>query len=439
MKFLIHVDQSVPASVRAFLEHVGTLEEYRAGGSGSGYDLVVLDDAKAAAADGRDLIRRVLEGDGSILILGATESRKKEVGDLIGFSSHGDGAAYFVRALRDGAGRRHFRIHEQSFPESVDTFYQEVTGEGSTVTPVTEVEHVSIYRRGVDRADVPEDEMKRFAERVLTLISGGPLLSTLEGIPPGLVWRSWIYSMCQCWIALGEKTKVGTPPQQGISCETTYEFDGYLNNYPETGSFQYLMLRQSGIFQTNGMKNDNDHNRGWFLTQLAPEFRPAPQLFYYQSSPANANNTKTVTTGSSFEVNFSNQGVGATYQVNKSETEVIADWGVVQKSGSSWVYAQATPYSGTTLDFPSSAIKKDDKGEIKPLPTISKYSLQFDVQIVWKTNQLVNAAVDVACTNLTRVDYLLTEYYSGTKWDGRMWYSPVVWSPVYTINLGLLT
>jgi hypothetical protein len=146
-----------------------------------------------------------------------------------------------------------------------------------------------------------------------------------------------------------------------------------------------------------------------------------------------------VTTGSSFDINFSTDGGGASYQFSKSETREIADWGVVQISGSSWRYAQATPYKGTTTSFPSDMVESNDKGELKGLPTISKYSLQFDTQIVWKTNSVITSSVQINCTNYLRVDYIITEYQSGTKWNGYWWYYPTTWTPFFSINLGLLT
>jgi hypothetical protein len=440
MRFLVHVDRGLPPLFHQFIEHLGTIERHAAGAHPSSSDVVVLDAATAVTDAGRELVRQAIESDRAVLLLDAGDEQKRALVSVTGFASQGPGAVYLVQPVRDHAGRQHFSILEQSFPSKLTLVFQEARGEGEGVNWRGEALETPILAEGGGPAEVPADELERFGDKVRERLLSPPAPPLrAQAIPPDLKWKAWVYTQCQCFTASGGRSSIGTPADQYISCQTTYEFEGYLNNYPETGAFQYLFLRQSGIFQTNGMAHDDKHTRGWYLTQLAPNFVAPGNLFYYQSSPANAAGKKTVTTSSSFTVNFETGGAGASYNFSKSETEDIYDWNVVQISGSSWRYAQAVPYPGTTTSWPSSAVESDDKGELKPLPIISRYSLQFDVQIVWKGNQLITTVVPIACNNYLRVDYIMTEYHSGTKWEGYWWTFDSRPFATFQIDLGLLT
>jgi hypothetical protein len=438
MRLLIHVESRLPGPMLGFIEHISTVERDVVGKNVEEYDLVVIDDRTALQGPGRDLVERAIEADRAVLLLNGTDEHKDVLGQVIGFSSPGPSLAYVVRPVRDHAGRQHFQILEQLPPSPLPrVVFQEAQGEGDGITELGDSTELDL---GPGPSQVPLDELARFAKKVKALVTEPPRLTAAGGpVPPDLKWKSWVYSQCQCFTASGSRSNLGTPANQYISCQTTYEFDGYLNNWPETGAFQYLFLRQSGIFETNGMAHDDAHTKGWYLTQLAPSFRAPSQLVYYQSSPPNVIGKTSATTSSGFTVNFDTGGAGASYEFSSSETWEIADWEIVQLTGNSWRYSQARPYPGTTTSFPDSMVESNDKGELKGLPAISKYSLQFDVQLVWKTNELVRSTVQIDATNYLRTDYIITHHESGTKWTGYWWYYPSVWQPSFTINLGLLT
>ena len=436
MQFLLNAKEPSDV-VLDFLDHTGVVHRTLAEGTVTDYDAVVLDQVTALDSAGRDLITAAIGADRAVVLLEPADEQKAVLTDVIGFGSAGPSALYVVVPCRDNVGGQHFRILEQRYPtQLVQLMHQEASGEGPGVTERGDVIELDL---GGTPPEVPLEELKRFGKEVKDLLTSRPMTATAGAIPPNLKWKSWVYSQCQCWTARGASSKLGTPADQYISCQTTYEFDGFLNNWPETGPFQYLFLHQTGIFQTNGMAHNGDHTKGWYLTQLAPSFEVPSQLVYYQSSPPNVANKSSVTTTSGFSVNFSNEGAGASYDFSQSETREISEWEIIQLTGNSWRYAQASPYAGTTTTFPDNMVESNDKGELKGLPNISKYSLQFDVQSVWKTNALVTVPVTVKCSNYLRADYIITEYESGTAWSGYWWYSPAQWTPAYTINLGLLT
>jgi hypothetical protein len=402
------------------------------------YQMVVLDAAACTAS--ADLAASALDAGVPVLVLGAHDEAKAVLARHIGFRSAGDSAAYLVAPLKDEAGGTHFHILEQALPAAKqEVTWQEAAGEGEGMKECYEA-HTEDMSDPSGVLQPTREELKGFGRRVRALLKGERQRKALAGdIPAGLKWKSWVYSVDQTFTASGSKSSLGTPKQQTLSCFTTYEFTAFLNNWPETGAFQYLVLQQTGIYQTNGLVKNDDHERGWYLTELAPSFQASSPLFYYQSSPPNVAGSKSVTTTSGFAVNFNNGGAGATYNYSSSETNVISDWKVAQLTGTSWQYSQVDPYNGTTNSFPGGMVESNDKGELKGLPDISKYSLQFDVQTVWKTNEVVQSEVSVGCTNTCRTDYIITEYDSGTKWEGYWWTYIDTRQPSFTIDLGVIS
>jgi hypothetical protein len=439
MKFLLHTAAKIADPVSWFLSHIAEVKPFQTGDRAAGFDLFVLDAGACAAA--ADMVREALEGGTAVLVLDAGDEQKTVLHDIIGFRSAGPGAGYLVVPIPDGNGRTHYQILEQRYPTRVQSLIRRsAAGEGEGLTEESDPLEIDLSREeGCEYLfELSQEQLKSFGEKVRDVLRS-PRTIPAQDIPAGLKSRSWVYSEDQSFTASGGKTSVGKPKKQDISCFTTYEFQAFLNNWPESGAFQYVYLRQSGIYQTNGMVKNNNHERGWYLTQLAPTFTPPPELFYYQSSPANTAGSKDVTTSTGFQIDFNTGGAGASYNFSKSSTERIYDWQIVQKTGMSWQYFQATPYSGKQVKWPDSAVESNDKGEIKPMPTISKYSLQFDIQTVWKTNGIVRRSVPIQTSNYLKTDYLMTEYFSGTKWEGTWWEYPITWPGTYYIDLALVS
>ncbi|MES1241455.1 MAG: hypothetical protein ABUT39_07535 [Acidobacteriota bacterium] len=425
-----------------YLAHIAEVKPLEKGVRMADYDLLVLD-KETCAASGRELAGEALKGGTAVLVLNAGDEEKKILHEVIGFRSEGPGAAYLVLPLRDSAGRAHFRIFEQRYPTRLQKLIRVMaTGEGDGLTDESEPVEIDLAQEEDSEHlfELSQEQLKAFGDRVRDLLrSRQTLVDPAPGVPDGLKTMIWFYDQDQSFTAAGTKSKVGTPKPQYLSCFTTYEFQAFLNDWPVTGAFQYLYLRQSGIYQTNGMVKNNSHERGWYLTQLSPSFAAPSELFYYQSSPANTSGSKQVTTSTGFQVDFNSGGSGASYNFSSSTTETIYEWQIIQQTGNAWQYFQATPYSGTTTSFPSSAVESNDKGEIKPMPVISRYSLQFDVQAVWKTRRVLREALPVSTYNYLRADYIKTEYESGTKWHGTWWYSPSDWPATYYIDFALVS
>lgn len=441
MKFLLHTKESIAGRVLEYLKHIAQVDAFSGNESVAGYDLLVLDPktcGPSSESQDQALLKEAFDKDRAVLVLNAADEQKQVLAAFIGFRSHGSGMAYLVIPLRDGAGRTHHRIFEQMFPTSMGTLGRmDARGDGERLSDQSELVKMDLQDSS-EKPELPEHELRAFGERLRGMLQPGRAAEGMtQNVPSGLKWKTWDYSQCQCFTASGGKSRLGTPPEQYISCLTTYEFQAYLNNWPETGPFQYVFLKQSGIYQTNGMSRNWEREKGWYLTQLAPTYNAAEELFYYQSSPANVSDSKDVTTSSGFEVNFNTGGAGASYNFSSSETQRIFDWKITQLAGTKWRYMQKSPYPGDITTFPSSMVQK--KGVLKELSDISKYSLQFDVQVVWKTNSVVKKNLNITCLNYLRADYIITEHTSGDEYEGHWWYSNSTYSPTITIDLSLVS
>lgn len=424
MKFLLHVKEAMNEPVQQLLKSLAILEPYNTKQPISSYDLVVLDAMTCTTGD--KLYKDSLDNMVPLLVLNPGDEQKKLIAEKIGFKSPGASIAYLVKPVKDNNGRIHYRILEQPFSSKGKCGKRSAVGEGPGMKEQSDLVMRDVAQGSGDKYPSPL-ELKSFGAKAQELLKSDKTVAT--DVPPDMIWAEWDYSVPQTFTATGDKDDdLGTPTPQDLSCYTTYEFKAYLNNWPETGPFQYLFMRQSGIYQTNGMKHDGHHEKGWYLTQVATNYQAPPELFYYQSSPANTNDSKEVTTTSGFEVNFDQDGAGASYKFSESETDEIYDWKVIQKTANSWQYSQEDPYSGTTDDFPDNMVEKHDKGELKSLPDISKYALQYDIQLVWKTNSVLRKLVEINCEQILRADYIKTEHETGTKWIGCWWY---YWDPIY--------
>jgi hypothetical protein len=440
MKFLLHTKESIADRILEFLRQIAQVDSAADSESLADYDLLILD-AKTCGSDSesqdRALLKDAFDRDRAVLVLNAAEDQKQALADYIGFQSHGAGMAYFVKPVRDNAGRTHYRILEKTFPTSGSLWRGDARGDGEKPIEQSDPMEINLADSSENR-EIHDRELRSFGKSLTEMLQPE---RAAEGIdrdkPSDLKWKAWIYSRDQSFDATGPKFRFGPPPLQHLSCYTTYEFQAYLNNWPETGAFQFLFLRQGGIYETNGMKNDTDHVKGWYLTQFSPTYPASKELFYYSSSPANVSDSKDVTTSSGFTVEFNTSGGGAQYNFSSSETQRIWDWRVTQLTGTSWQYYQQIPYSGISTTFPYDMV--GNKGVLKALPEISKYSLQFDLQVVWKTNSVEKKWVNVTGENRMRTDYIITEHTSGTGWEGDWWYYITNPSPTFALDLSLVS
>lgn len=384
----------------------------------SNFDFVMFDETSCIQESkrGNYALKEALKGNVPVLILNAGKEQKKAVSEIIGFSSNRQGIAYFVKPQKTN-GRTKYFIHELPVPVQ-PKIYKKSFCEGH----VQKVESVTLQTN----PQVSEKHIQDFFNKINQLLSI-PQEDNNDN-PNDLKSASWVYSADYSFNPSGDKDDVGTPENQHISVFTTFEIEAFLNNYPETGAFQWLTLNHSGTFSTNTMAQNGEHHKGWFLTELDLDHYTSGsstnKLFYYDSSPENIADKSQVTTSTGFSVTFDKGGPSGTFEYSNSETNDIYDWDITEVKPMSWQYYQVTPYDGRTDDFPKCAVKNN--GDIEDLPKISQTTLQFDAQSVWKTNSVVKEIVYFGADTSMSVNYLITDPKFITGYDGHWWsyYSP---------------
>lgn len=408
-------------------------------------DVVVLD---AAGSTPDDVSRAfpAFDAGATVLLLDAGDDHKQALAQRIGFRSHGSSVAYSAKRTDAGGATRVdvSEVGQTSAPASSVSQGGSADAEGAnkqTFEPQVDFDNV-------EQAQTLTDEDIEFFVTSLQTRNVASL-SEAAAAPSGLVSKSWNYSRSHSFTASGSQnsgTGLGPPPSKTISVNLNYVFQGALNNATESGSFQYLGVQETGIFQNNGMSNTSDTNYGWVLGSICPTITQPSTLYWYQSSPANTNDVTSVTTGSSVTVGFnaSNTGGGgnASYTYSNSSTQNITDWYITQMTASSWIYAQNTPYDGNTtsgstvadcINWYSGLV------DTSSFPTISKSSLQFAVDAVWKTNSVLTSTQTISVSNQMRVDYIMIDTFLGlgTKWA--TWIYTSTPTDTFSIDMSVLT
>src|SRR6185312_6684543 len=185
-----------------------------------------------------------------------------------------------------------------------------------------------------------------------------------------------------------------------------------------------------------------DTNYGWIIAELNPSFQQSPELFWYSSSPANTNDQTQVTTGSSVNIGFSQNGASAGYTYTNSVTENITDWYITQQTASEWIYAQNTPFDGTTQNYKvAESCVNWYSGHINTsdFPSISISSLQCAVNAVWKTNSVLTTEVPISITNYMQSDYMMVGEFLGLGASFALWWAFSSPTDTFSIDLSVVT
>jgi hypothetical protein len=209
--------------------------------------------------------------------------------------------------------------------------------------------------------------------------------------------------------------------------QMTYVFDGALDTTDQTGPFQYIGCSLSGILANGGLEGNSGESFGWTLGNFNAIFTPSSDaLLYYSSSPANTSGVSTVQTSSNVNIGFSTGGVATGYTYSNSVTNSIADWQIVQQSGTSWNYFQATPFNGNATDNGTIDNCIDwahgNGVQTSEFPAISTSSLQFAVNTVWKTNEVLTDTVTFQGYTSNQVDYIMTQVILGATNKEASWF-----------------
>ena len=435
MKALVQSKGTINNRIYSKLAATLATEPYDGQQSVGNYDLLIVD-AESVAGD-ESLARAALDSSVPVLALDAGDNQKKALARRIGFRSHGQGLAYLILKADDAEGRECFRIIEArdrdvQVTRGSRTGFADIWGR-----PADEPEAAaSTVIQKVPFSDQQADEFVRSLLRLRPM-----KLAAAPGPPPGLTWKRWMYSETYSAGLEGvrdDKTGHGPPPTGSISLLSTYTFDAALSN-ASTPACQYVGALHSGIFQNDGgMIMDTENSFGWFLTWLEPSFYTAsPELSYYQSSPANVNKQAQVTTSSSVNLGFNSSGVNGSYTWSDAVTENIEDWYIQQILATDWRYAQNTPFDGYS---PSDASKSINwmTGHIQTqdYPLISKSALQFAVQTIWRTTQVIDGEVTIQGGATGEAEYLMSDTcFMGIGYSWASWWNMGNWSSMFSIDL----
>lgn len=406
-------------------------------------DMLVIDAATAAPGDVK-LGFPGLDAGASVLLLDANDEFKQVLAERIGFRSHGTSRGYAAVRRTDAKGKVRYYISEVGDTTAPASLYC-AEGDDDTAQGAKQVTaDAAVFENQEQTLPMTEEGLDFF---IASLKPSASAQADETPPPAGLVQYTWIYSRSHSFTASGNQSSsgIGPPPQRTISTNLTYTFEGALNNSTQSGAFQYIGVQENGIFQNNGMSSTDDTSFGWVLGSFCPSLSASSEFNWYSSSPANANDVTQVTTGSSVTVGFNASNSGgsgnASYTYSNSTTNNISDWYVTQQTGSSWTFAQNTPYDGNTTSGSTVADCINwYSGHVNTssFPTISTSSLQFAVDEVWKTNSVLTSSQTFSITNQMRVDYIMIKTFLGlgTKWATWIYTSSP--ADTFTIDMSVL-
>lgn len=436
MKIITLSHQTINNPIYTKLAAGAQVESYSGSGAIGECDIFVFDSASCAAAE-VNLVIPPLDAGVSVLLLDPTDEHKQALAKRIGFRSHGAGRGYFVAKTTNDDGHERYRIIEARDSKiKISLISQGAQGDSTGLKKVFDPEVEDVEEEGsLSDADV---------DLYLSALAATPQAAASSPPPSALIWKSWVYSAHHQLNASGgvnSNTGLGPPPSKTLDLYLTYSFEAALNNAPQSGPFQYLGLLLTGIYQNNGLSNTSDTNYGWIIANIVPSFQPSSELFWYSSSPANTNDVTQVTTGSSVNVGFDSNGASAGYTYSNSTTQNITDWYITQQTASQWLYAQNTPFDGSTTSASvASGCVNWYSGHINTssFPAISTSSLQFAVDAVWKTNSVLTSEVPVTITNHMQADYFMVKEFLGLGTNFVLWTSSTTPTDTFSIDMSVV-
>jgi hypothetical protein len=194
------------------------------------------------------------------------------------------------------------------------------------------------------------------------------------------------------------------------------------SNDPQ-GNYQHVLVETDGLANPNGPVVDTINNcsadldqceLAWIQTRFDTEQAITPDggggLVLLTTSPQTANNTETVTTGSSFNIGYNQaEGVFGSYTYSNSVTRTISDWIAVNESnnaGAQWVYASQNQGGGPTYNglitegYDPSAWDFYVDGVAPRTPNnLSVADLEYTMQSYWTNNQVSEDWISIGGTD----------------------------------------
>lgn len=247
----------------------------------------------------------------------------------------------------------------------------------------------------------------------------------------------WLYTRSSPWYPSGKKGDGYTPPSdQLVAVNISYTFRAFLND-AESGVFQWLYVETLGHMSTNGMKKNDHNNRGWGNGSVQISVPPPSGVpLFYDASPANTNNEKSVTTTVGFDVGYQTGSLN----YSQSQTETIRDWKVIQQTTQSWLYEMSSPFSGNSDKFPDDAVKYNAgkaRHEIKSWPDLTTSVFRWSTMSVYRNDRPTAGNVVVSPAIKTRAIFMHL-HNSWPSWDGYYWWSWINIDEQFTLDFSVV-
>jgi hypothetical protein len=377
------------------------------------FDLVILDGDgfTGGQLSSDELIREAVHSGVWVLGLDVVEEDKNGLGEMLHASSQGNMGAYLVRRAENAEGRPGSRL----------------------------IDFVK-----------PDRQAEDVAQSVVEYITEQAVAPQQAGIPP----RALTYLVHHTSDYSGLMPKVTSPAFQPGRCgdpyywpcpssqTATWVVDHYITVLLDAGTspfgdFQHVVVETAGRANPGRLAINYIDSCGpayiceiaWIQTRfdashtISAGSTPDKTLTLEQTKPTTTNNVETVTTSSSFNVNFSkDQGVSGSYTYSKTDTKTITDWEVndVSNNAAQWQYASNTVYDGMNTDSYDSGAWSNFYWHPKTPNNLSVQNLEYNVKSTWNNNTVSSDTINIGGTD--------SAWYTDIFWVDGVYPPPDNWS-----------
>ena len=415
-------------------------------GTSAKVDGLVVDGSimSSAELESSTMIRDYLRAEKVLLLLNATGAHKQALVKHIGIAFGDDTSlAYCIIPDPDSQGRIMTILdHPSALQIDPEEIRQNFANVNDWPVEFDEQAFLNNQQQFVD--DLEEvSGPERYAVAIIARLQENrtlPAGEAGEDIPPNLKYYSWRYIPDYTWyhdnIWLKQDGNYlywvypATPPMQGYQsgrCSPTIYVNLYLDNAPSNanGDYQWLLVDHQGVSNPISGPNSVDssttvkmpidgksyklYNSGIKLDtfgygqmtygfSFVPQFSDLSNFHFNQSSPPNANNVTSYTSGYNFTVGFSNSGVNASVGISNSTSTEISDWGVVNSSNN----------AAMSFDWYWTSQNPEYTKHINKLNNLMKTEFEPNSSGVLQTKTL--------CTD--KLDFEMTYGVDQVSWDG---------------------
>lgn len=358
-------------------------------------------------------------GDRAALLHNVSVAQRQVLYPLLGIQAKGPTPCMLVRPIGGSSARPCFHIIDlNQFAESGADVFDRASGVAPADAVPPQDPRPELQTEPALGAPPVLDVAEHFAQTVAEVWELPQTVSAADGPKEHL----WIYTRSTPFYPSGSKGDGYTPPNdQKVTVNISYTFRAFLND-AESGVFQWLYIETLGHMSTDGMKKNDHNHRGWGNGSVNVKV-PAPSgvPLFYDASPANTNNEKSVTTTVGFDVGYQTGSLN----YSQSQTETIRDWKVIQKTTDSWLYEMSSPFSGNTDKFPDDGVKYNAgkaRHEIKSWPDLTTSVFRWSTMSVYRNDHPTDGNVVVSPSVQARAIFMYLHNFWPT-WDGYYWWS----------------